>query len=125
MPRRGATDRLKWVALGSWFDKLTTSGRDPVRPEALEGRTGYFQSSRAEGLLRKDMDRFEIVAKWEKGARSLFHQVSKGCKGGALRGSLKCHREGERPEAISLRGRDCFASLAKTEGPFLTPSQDL
>jgi len=29
---------------------LTTSGRDPVRPEALEGRTGYLQSSAAEGL---------------------------------------------------------------------------
>ena len=31
--------------LGSWFDGLTTSGRDTVRPEALEGRTGYLRSS--------------------------------------------------------------------------------
>ena len=46
MPRWGATDRCKGVPLGSWFDRLTTSGWDPVRPELVEGRTGYFQSSR-------------------------------------------------------------------------------
>ena len=32
MLRRSATYRLKGIPLGSWFDELTTSGRDPVRP---------------------------------------------------------------------------------------------
>ena len=39
--------KMKMDYLGSWFDRLTTSGWDPVRPEVLEGRTGYFQSSEA------------------------------------------------------------------------------
>ncbi|MCH9008193.1 hypothetical protein IIA29_09340 [candidate division KSB1 bacterium] len=45
--------QMKMDSLGSWFDGLTTSGRDPVRPEALEGRTGYLKSRNpsAEGLL--------------------------------------------------------------------------
>ena len=38
---------MKMDSLGSWFDRLTTSGWDPVRPEAVEGRTGYFQGSEA------------------------------------------------------------------------------
>ncbi len=42
--------QMKMDPLGSWFESLTTSGWDPVRPEALEGRTGYLQSSNAEGL---------------------------------------------------------------------------
>ncbi len=29
---------------GMWFDKLTANGGCPVRPEPVEGRTGYFQS---------------------------------------------------------------------------------
>ena len=37
--------QIKRVSLGSWFESLTTSGQEPVRPEALEGRTGYLQSS--------------------------------------------------------------------------------
>ena len=53
--------RMKMRSIGSWFDRLTTSGRDPVRPEALEGRTGYSQSSYAEGLFRNDTGRFETV----------------------------------------------------------------
>ena len=47
MPRWGTTGRGKWGDIGSWFDRLTTSGWDPVRPEALEGRTGYFLGSEA------------------------------------------------------------------------------
>ena len=34
---------MNWVPLGSWFDWLTTSDSDPVRPEALEGRTGQWE----------------------------------------------------------------------------------
>ncbi len=41
---------MKMDSLGSWFDGLATSGRDPVRPEALEGRTVYLQSSPSAAL---------------------------------------------------------------------------
>ena len=44
--------QMKMDALGSWFDKLTTSGLGPVWPEALEGRTGYFQSRARGDILR-------------------------------------------------------------------------
>ncbi len=43
----GRHQRMKMASLGSWFDRLTTSGWDPVRLEPVEGRTAYFQSSEA------------------------------------------------------------------------------
>jgi len=62
--------QMKIASLGSWFDRLTTSGWDAVRPEALEGRTGYLQSSEA-----KQSSQLEIASSLTLLAMT-FHTLS-------------------------------------------------